>query len=124
MKNLTKSAEDYIEAIYMLRLETGKARSTDIATRLGVSKPAVNKAMNDLNNLGFISNFNYSDICLTESGEKIAKKIYAKHILIYKFLISLGVSDDTANLDCCKIEHVISEETTECIKKFLKQIVK
>lgn len=117
MKNLTKSIEDYIEAIYIIEQEKGEIKSVDIANKLGVSRPAVNKAMNELNTLNLIQKTNYSNIELTIQGRNLAKKIYEKHILIYNFLLKLGVSQENANIDCCKIEHVISEETAECIKK-------
>ena len=121
MKNLTKSIEDYIEAIYMIEQEKENIKSVDIAYRLGVSKPAVNKAMNELNSLNLIEKSNYSNIVLTDEGRKLAKKIYDKHTLIYEFLLSIGVSKENANIDCCKIEHVISEETAECMKKHLNK---
>lgn len=119
MKILTKSIEDYMEAIYMIEQEKENIKSIDIASKLGVSKPAVNKAMNELKNLNLIEKSNYSNIVLTDEGRKLAKKIYSKHILIYEFLISIGVSKENANVDCCKIEHVISDETAECMKKYL-----
>ena len=120
MKTLTKSIEDYIETIYMIKKENIKVRSIDIATKLGVSKPAVNNAMKELCNLGLINDFNYSDISLTKEGETVAKKIYSKHMLIYDFLIKIGVSSKTAEIDCCKMEHNVSDETIKCIKKLLK----
>ena len=116
MKILTKSIEDYIEAIYMIEQEKGNIKSVDISSKLGVSKPAVNKAMNELNRLNLIEKSNYSDIVLTEEGRKLAKKIYDKHTLIYEFLLSIGVSKENAKIDCCKIEHVISDESFEAIK--------
>ena len=122
MKNLTKSIEDYIEAIYMIEKEKENIKSVDIAYRLGVSKPAVNKAMNELNNLNLIEKSNYSNIILTEEGRTLAKKIYDKHTLIYEFLLSIGVSNENAEIDCCKIEHVISDETAKCMKKYLNKI--
>ncbi len=121
MKNLTKSIEDYIEAIYMIEQEKENIKSVDIASKLGVSKPAVNKAMNELNNLNLIQKSNYSNIVLTDEGRELAQKIYDKHILIYEFLISIGVSKETANVDCCKIEHVISDETAKCMKNQIKK---
>ena len=121
MKNLTKSIEDYIEAIYIIEQEKGEIKSIDIAYKLGVSKPAVNKAMNELNTLNLIEKSNYSNIVLTDEGRKLAKKIYNKHTLIYEFLLSIGVSKENANIDCCKIEHVISDETAECMKKQIKK---
>ncbi|MBQ6992297.1 MAG: metal-dependent transcriptional regulator [Clostridia bacterium] len=119
MKELSKSIEDYIEAIYMIEQEKGEIKSVDIAAKLGVSKPAVNKAMNELNKLNLIEKSNYSNIIMTESGRNLAKKVYDKHILIYNFLLKIGVSKEIAEIDCCKIEHVISQETTDCLKKYL-----
>ena len=119
MKELSKSIEDYIEAIYIVEQEKGEIKSIDIATKLGVSKPAVNKAMNELNNLNLIEKSNYSNIIMTEEGRKLAKKVYDKHILVYNFLLKIGVNKETAEKDCCKIEHVISQETVNCLKKFL-----
>lgn len=121
MKNLSKSIEDYIEAIYMIEQEKQEVKSIDIANRLGVSKPAVNRAMNELNNLNLIEKSNYSNIVLTNEGRNLAKVVYDKHILIYEFLLSIGVSKENANIDCCRIEHVISDETAECIKKQIKK---
>ncbi|MBQ3145880.1 MAG: metal-dependent transcriptional regulator [Clostridia bacterium] len=121
MKILTKSIEDYIESIYIIEQEKGEIKSVDIASKLGVSKPAVNKAMNELNNLNLIEKSNYSNIVLTDKGRTLAQKIYDKHILIYNFLLSIGVSKENAEIDCCKIEHVISDETAECMKKYLNK---
>ena len=121
MKELSKSIEDYIEAIYMIEQEKGEIKSVDIAAKLSVSKPAVNKAMNELNKLNLVEKSNYSNIIMTEKGRNLAKKVYDKHILIYNFLLSIGVSEQNATIDCCKIEHVISDETAECIKKFLNK---
>ena len=121
MKLLTDSNEDYLEAIFILRLKNGKVRSVDISKMLGVSKPGVNKAMNVLKENGLIEKDLYGDIFLTSEGEKIANKIYKKHITVKEFLIKLGVSEEVSDVDCCKIEHVISEETFEAIEKFLKE---
>ena len=121
MKLLTDSNEDYLEAIYILRLKNGKVRSIDISKMLNVSKPGVNKAMNVLKENGLIEKDLYGDIILTLEGEKIANKIYKKHTTVKEFLIKLGVSEEVSDIDCCKIEHVISEETFEAIKRFLKE---
>lgn len=120
MKLLTDSNEDYLEAILILKLKNGKVRSIDIANHLNVSKPGVNKAMNILKESGLIEKDSYSDIILTTKGEEIAKKIYKKHTTIKEFLLKLGVSEKTSDIDCCKIEHVISEETFSAIKNYLK----
>jgi DtxR family Mn-dependent transcriptional regulator len=120
MKLLTDSNEDYLEAIYILNLKNGKVRSVDISKHLNVSKPGVNKAMNVLKENGLIDKDYYGDIYLTSKGESIAKKIYEKHTTIKEFLITLGIDEETAEIDCCKIEHVISERTFLAIKEFIK----
>lgn len=118
---LSQSIEDYLEAIYILEIENQKPKSVEIARRLGVSKPAVNKAMNELLKLKYIEKEPYGDITLTESGRKIAKGVYHIHTTIRDFLVQIGVSYKTADVDCCLIEHVISEETLSAIEKSLKK---
>lgn len=120
MKLLTDSNEDYLETILILKLQNGKVRSVDVAKFLNVSKPGVNKAMNVLKDNGLIEKDYYSDILLTPKGEEIAKRIYNKHTTIKEFLIKLGVNEETSEIDCCKIEHVISDATFNAIKTFLK----
>ena len=121
MKLLTDSNEDYLEAILILKLKNGKVRSVDIAKHLNVSKPGVNKAMNILKESNLIEKDYYGDVTLTPKGEEIAKRIYKKHTTIKNFLLKLGVSEETSEIDCCKIEHVISEETFSAIKKYLNK---
>ena len=120
MKLLTDSNEDYLEAILIIKLKRGKVRSVDISNHLNVSKPGVNKAMNILKENGLIEKDHYGDIELTQKGEEIAKKIYKKHTTIKEFLLKLGVDEETSEIDCCKIEHVISEKTFIAIKNYLK----
>ncbi|MDD3999726.1 MAG: metal-dependent transcriptional regulator [Bacilli bacterium] len=119
--NLTKSIEDYLEAILILEKKDKKIKSVEIAKMLGVSKPGVNKAMNLLKSHGLIDKADYGDISFTERGREIANHVYEKHLLIKEFLLKLGVSEENAELDCCKIEHIISDETFTQIKKFLKK---
>ena len=121
MKLLTDSNEDYLEAIYILKLKNGKVRSVDIAKHLNVSKPGVNKAMSILKKNDLIAKDYYGDIVLTNKGEEIAKKIYKKHTTIKEFLLKLGVDEENSEIDCCKIEHVISNATFNAIKNFLKK---
>lgn len=122
MKNnnvyLTPANEDYLEAILILEKSGEKIKSVQIAKMLNVSKPGVNKAMNILKNNGLIEKDDYSDIILTDKGRRAAEQIYGRHVLIYRFLILLGVSKKTAEIDCCKIEHILSEETLKRIKAF------
>ena len=120
MINLTKANEDYLEAILIIEEKHDKVLSVEVAKLLGVSKPGVNKAMNILKENGLIEKESYSEIKLTTKGRKIAKEIYEKHQAIKKFLLALGVSEENAERDCCLIEHIISDETYEKIKEFLK----
>ncbi|MGI6710857.1 MAG: metal-dependent transcriptional regulator [Bacilli bacterium] len=120
MKKLTMSNEDYLEAIIILEKE-GNVKLTKIAEMLKVSKPAANKAMNLLEEKGFITKETYGNIILTEKGKEAGNKIYKKHLNIKNFLTSLGVKEETAEIDSCKIEHVISEETFQSILKYLEK---
>lgn len=117
---LSESIEDYIEAIYILELRNEKIKSVTIAKILNVSKPAVSKAMKELHEKGYIEMKPYGDISLSILGRKEAKRIYSSHTTIYDFLISIGVSKENAEIDCCKIEHIISNETLEAFKKNTK----
>ena len=119
--NIHKSAEDYLEMILMLRLEKGFARSVDIAARLGVTKPSVSFAMKQLRENGYISMDTESLITLTDKGEEIARRMYARHTVLTDFLIRLGVSEDAAREDACRIEHDISQETFDAICKQMKR---
>ena len=120
MKLLTDSNEDYLEAILIIKLKKGKVKSIDVSKHLNVSKPGVNKAMNILKENGLIEKDLYGDIELTQKGEKIAKEIYKKHTTIKQFLLKLGIDEETSEIDCCKIEHVISNTTFNAIKNYLK----
>ena len=118
--NIYESAEDYLEAILMLRQEKGYARSVDIAARLNVSKPSVSFAMKRLRENGYILMDKDGYITLTEAGQKIAETMYERHKFLSRWLIQLGVDDKTAVSDACRIEHVISSESFEAIKKHIK----
>ncbi|MDD3171873.1 MAG: metal-dependent transcriptional regulator [Bacilli bacterium] len=120
MKILTKANEDYLEAILMLELEHKIVRPGEIAKLLKVSKPGVTKAMNTLKEANLIEKESYSAIILTDKGRLQANETFEKHNKIKDFLLKLGVSQEIAEVDCCKIEHVISEETFKKIKDFLK----
>lgn len=120
MRELTKANEDYLEAILMLEQDHGIVKTSEIARLLNVSRPGVTKAMNALQEAGLIEKESYSAILLTEKGRRQATEVLNRHNEIKKFLIKLGVAPEIANVDCCKIEHVISEETFEKIKNFSK----
>ena len=118
--NIHESAEDYLEAILMLQEEKGYVRSVDIAARLDVTKPSVSFAMKRLRENGYILMDQENLITLTESGEASAQRVYGRHKVLSSFLEQLGVSPQTAREDACKIEHDISEETFDIIKRRLQ----
>lgn len=112
-----QSAEDYLEMILMLREQKGEVRSIDIATGLSVSKPSVSVAMKNLREDGYIVMNEDNRILLTEKGMEVASRVYRRHKALTRFLMMLGVSEDIAREDACKIEHDISPETFEAILK-------
>ena len=116
-----ESGEMYLEAIYVLHEKTGFVRSIDISEYLGYSKPSVSRAMGILRSGDYILVDNDGGITLTEKGQQIARKIYERHTLLTRLLISLGVSEETAAADACKLEHAISDESFEALKKFVEE---
>ena len=122
MMNIHESAEDYLEAIMMLREEKGYARSVDIAARLGVTKPSVSFAMKKLRENGYILMDEENLISLTDSGEEIARRIFDRHRTITSFLVSLGVDPTIAREDACKMEHDLSEASYEAMRRQLEKI--
>ena len=113
--NIHKSAEDYLEMILMLGEQKGYARSIDIAASLGVTKPSVSFAMKNLRENGYILMDESNYITLTEKGLEIAQRIYDRHKALTAFLIKIGVGEENARDDACKIEHDISDETYHAI---------
>ncbi|MBQ1933982.1 MAG: metal-dependent transcriptional regulator [Clostridia bacterium] len=115
--NLQESGEMYLETIYVLG-KTGKGvRSIDICAELGYSKPSVSRAVGLLKNGEFINVDGGGYITLTPAGLEVAEKIFERHTVISSLLVRLGVSEETAREDACKIEHVISDEAFEAIKR-------
>lgn len=118
---ILESAEDYLERILVLKERNGQVRSIDIATDMGFSKPSVSVAMKKLRENGYIVIDENGFISLTDDGYRIATRIYERHKVLTDLFVSLGVSEDIAKKDACKIEHDLSEETFEAIKKTLKK---
>ena len=117
-----ESGENYLETILILQKELGAVRSIDVAHELGFSKPSISRAMGILKNADYISIDENGVIKLSELGQRIAEEIYERHRLIARFFVrALGVSDDVALQDACRIEHVISQESFEQIKKWLEK---
>lgn len=115
-----ESGEDYLEAILRLSSDRSDVHSVDVARELGVSKPAVTKAMRLLTQKGYVT-FHDKHIYLTASGKNYAVAVYEKHKLITEFLRRLGVSEGAAQTDACRMEHVISGETYSAIKNFMEK---
>ncbi len=114
---INESAENYLETILMIKNKKGSVRSIDIANELDFSKPSVSVAMKNLRENGFIDVDSNGYITLLDKGQEIAEKMYERHTTLSKWLISLGVPEDIAVEDACRIEHIISVETFEAIKK-------
>ena len=118
---MQESPEDYLETIYMLSLHSSEVRSIDVARHLGYSKPSVSVAMKRLRENGYVNMDDNNLLTLTESGLAIARSIYERHQVISGYLMSIGVSEETALKDACRIEHDLSEESFEAIKRFLNR---
>ena len=114
---LHKSAEDYLEAMLMLKEERGYIRSIDVAEKLGVTKPSVSYATKRLRESGYISFDPAGMIVLLAPGLEIAERMYERHKLLTELLVALGVSPETAREDACKIEHDLSVESFAAIRK-------
>lgn len=114
---IKESAENYLETILILEKRKSAVRSIDIATELEYSKPSVSVAMKNLREHGYIETSPDGYITLTDKGREIAAEMYERHTMITRWLVSLGVPEDVAADDACKIEHVLSAETFEAIKR-------
>lgn len=114
----TETTEDYVELIADLIEVQKEARASDLAVRLGVSNPTVSKVLSRLQDEGFIESQPYRSIFLTKKGESLAKRCKERHQIVLDFLIRLGVDSETAEFDAEGIEHHISEQTLEIMKKF------
>lgn len=115
LMNIHESAEDYLEAILVLRERLGLVRSIDVVHYLDYSKPSVSVAMKRLRENGYIEMDGEGHLTLLPPGEEIAQRIYTRHKLLTQFLIQLGVSEEVAAADACKIEHDLSDESFEKI---------
>ena len=113
-----ESGEMYLEAILVLSKKNGYVRSIDVSEYLGYSKPSVSRAMGILRTGAYITMDKDGSITLTDSGRVIAEKIFERHTVLSKLLIRLGVSEETAAADACKMEHAISDESFQAIKRF------
>lgn len=117
--NIHESGEMYLESIHVLLQQRGKVRSIDISEYMGYSKPSVSRAVGVLKSQEFIVVDKDGFITLTDKGLAVAQKIYERHTLLTQFLVSLGVDPEVAAEDACKLEHAISDQSFEALKKHL-----
>ena len=114
-----ESGEMYLEAILVLSQKNGFVRSIDVSEYLGYSKPSVSRAVGILKKNDYIRVEKDGSLILTESGRAIAEKIFERHTVLSRLLVRLGVSEETASTDACKLEHAISDESFEAIKRHI-----
>ena len=119
--HLQESGEMYLETIYVLSKKLGKVRSLDVAEYMGFSKPSVSRAVGLLKNGQYLNMDKDGFLTLTDEGLEIAQKIYERHTLLTSFLCKLGVDDETASQDACKMEHHISDVTFLAIKRYMEE---
>ena len=115
--HLQESGEMYLETILVLSKKKSDVRSIDVGEYMGFSKPSVSRAIGLLKNGGYVIVDKDGFLYLTDEGREVAEKIYERHNVLTEMLIGIGVSPETAAEDACKMEHVISDESFEAIKK-------
>lgn len=116
---LQESGEMYLETIYVLSKTKSTVRSLDVAEHMNFSKPSVSRAIGILKTGGYVEVGADGHLSLTDSGREVAEKIYARHDLITNFLIKLGVDEETAAQDACRMEHGISDKSFEAMRKYV-----
>ena len=118
---LQESGEMYLETIYILSQQKAEVRSVDVADHMNFSKPSVSRAMGLLRDEGLLKKDTGNILKLTEAGEILAKRIYERHTVLTTLFINLGVDEETAAEDACRIEHYISDKTFDAVKKHMMQ---
>lgn len=118
-KALSSSVEDYLEAVYLLTEEKNEVGTSDIASFLGVTLPSVTEMLKKLREKRLVNYEKYGNISLTSKGRKIGEEVSSRHSDLVSFLKILGVEEESAQLDACKVEHVIGENTMKKLRKFL-----
>ncbi|MDO4811389.1 MAG: metal-dependent transcriptional regulator [Eubacteriales bacterium] len=119
--HLQESGEMYLETIYVLSKTSKTVRSIDVGEYLGYSKPSVSRAMSLLKNGGYVLMDDSGFLTLTDLGREVAEKIYERHTALTEFLIRLGVDEETAAEDACRIEHVISDTSFAALKQYVQE---
>jgi len=115
---IQESAENYLETILVLLKRNGQVRSIDIVNELNFSKPSISNAMKQFREKGYITVDGSGNITLTDAGLKIAESVYERHLILTEFFKEIGVSEETAREDACRIEHIISKESFGKIKEY------
>ena len=113
---IQESGQMYLESIYLLKKKSENVRSVDVALFVGYSKPSVSRAVGVLKNAGLITVSEEGFLNLTREGLEIAEQMYERHTLLTELFVKLGVPDDVASMDACRIEHVISDTTFQALK--------
>ncbi len=121
---MQESGEMYLETIYVLSQRLPSVRSIDVAAEMGFSKPSVSRGLGILKNTGLAITDASGNIFLTEEGTQRAKKIYERHTVLSELFRLIGISEETADDDACRVEHYISDETFNALKKHLKELKK
>lgn len=116
---LQESGEMYLETIYILSKTSKSVRSIDVGEYMGYSKPSVSRAMGLLKNGGYVIMDESGFLTLTDAGREVAEKIYERHTVLTDYLMRLGVDEETATEDACRIEHVISDTSFAAIKQYV-----
>ena len=119
---IRKSAEDYLEAMLMMKEQHGYIRSIDVAQQLGVTKPSVSYATKQLRENGYITMDHANFFVLTDKGMEIADRIYTRHKVLTDFFKKLGVDEATAREDACKVEHDLSEKTFHALRTHIEEM--
>ena len=118
---ITESVADYLEAIMLLEQQKTNVRAIDIANYFGYSRPTVSQTLKAFRTKGYVEVGENSFVVLTDTGRQIAQATYERHVLLTNVLRSIGVSEETAKADACKLEQDISDETFQCLKRFYEK---
>ncbi len=119
---MTESSEDYLETILMEQCRHGKVRSIDVVNAMGFSRPTVSIAMKKLMENGYVTMGDGGSLELTDLGRTVAERVYERHRVIARLLMAIGVDEETAYTDACRMEHDMSEKTFSCVKKYYHKI--
>lgn len=118
---IRESMENYLETIYVLLQRKGQVRSIDVCNEMGYSKPTISVMMKQFRENGYVEMDSSGHITLTEAGLEIGRRTYERHLVLSEMLMMLGVRREVALEDACRIEHDISQETFECVRRHMEE---